>query len=151
PNGRPSLQQYSAADFLAFFAGFNAPKQLPTAYLYSDFSTGLLGLLLSGTAALDNHAVDMWFATLQQRLLEPLGMRSTYLYVPGGARRLPASGYQLAHAVPVVSNGAVSSYRMTSGGALYMTVPDVQVSGGPGGASATAALDNLQVVRLTPG
>jgi CubicO group peptidase (beta-lactamase class C family) len=146
PNDRPSLQQYSAADFLAFFASFTAPK-LPAAYLYSDFSTGLLGLLLSGSTALDNHSVDLWFT----RLLEPLGMRSTFLYVPAEARGRAASGYQLALALPVVSNGSVKSYDMISGGALYTAAPAVQVRGGPGGATATAKLDDGRVQSLTPG
>jgi CubicO group peptidase (beta-lactamase class C family) len=150
PNDRPSLQQYSAADFLAFFAGFAAPK-LPAAYLYSDFSTGLLGLLLSGSTALDNHAVDLWFATVRQRLLEPLGMRSTYLYVPAEARGRTASGYQLALALPVVSNGGVNNYDMISGGALYTAPPAVQVRGGPGGATAAAKLEDGHVASLTPG
>jgi CubicO group peptidase (beta-lactamase class C family) len=150
PNDRPSLQQYSAADFLAFFAGFTAPK-LPAAYLYSDYSTGLLGLLLSGATALDNHAVAMWFETVRQHLLEPLGMRSTFLYVPPEARGRTASGYQLALATPVVSNGTVNGYDMISGGALYTAAPAVQVRGGPGGATATAKVDDGHVTALTPG
>jgi CubicO group peptidase (beta-lactamase class C family) len=149
PNDRPSLQQYSAADFLTFFAGFT-PQKLPAPYLYSDFSTGLLRLLLSGSAALDNRAVDMWFEAVRQRLLEPLGMRSTFLYVPAEVRGRTASGYQLALAAPRITNGMVSDYSMTSGGALYTAVPAVQVSGGPGGATATANLEDGHVSSLTP-
>jgi hypothetical protein len=78
-------------------------------------------------------------------------MRSTFLYVPAEARARTASGYQLALAVPVISNGTVSNYEVISGGALYTAVPVVQVNGGPGGATAMATLDNGRVASLTPG
>jgi Beta-lactamase len=120
-------------------------------WLDSDFSTGLLGLLLSGSTALDNRAVDTWFEVERQRLLEPLGMRNTFLYVPAEVRGRTASGYQLALAAPLVTNGMVSDYSITSGGALYMAVPAVQVRGGPGGATATAKLEDCHVASLTPG
>ena len=154
PNTRPSMQLYDADDFLAYFQNFSAPAALPAAYDYSDFSTGLLGLLLGGTSALDNHAVEAWFASVKRQILDPLGMRSTYLYVPAEARGRTASGYQLAVALPVVSNGNIGGYTLVSHGALYTAMPKVQVTGGGRGAAATADLADGRVAELrvvTPG
>ena len=150
PNGRPSIQQYDAGDFLTYFRNFTAPS-LPAGYDYSDFSTGLLGLLLGGTSALDNHAVDAWFSSVEQRILDPLGMHSTFLYVPAGARGRVAGGYDLALAEATVSGGELSDYTMVSTGALYTMAPTVRVIGGPGGATATAELDGQHVKSLNPG
>ena len=47
PSARPSISDYGAADFLAFFQNYKEKVgSLPPPYKYSDFSTGLLGLLL---------------------------------------------------------------------------------------------------------
>jgi CubicO group peptidase (beta-lactamase class C family) len=162
PNGRPTIAQYTAQDFLAYiqasvpenyfnYAGAPSNQQpvavstLPAPYNYSDFSTGLLGLLLGSLPNLqiDNNAPDRWFKMVANNIAGPLGMQSTYLEVPPSAAGRASAGYDRALATATVSNGEVSSISVFNPGGPYTTAPNVQIVGGGGsGATATAVLDS---------
>jgi CubicO group peptidase (beta-lactamase class C family) len=161
PNGRPTIAQYTAQDFLAYiqasvpenYYGYaGAPNDppvpvstLPAPYNYSDFSIGLLGLLLGSLPNLqiDNNAPDRWFKMVANNITGPLAMRSTYLEVPSSASGRASAGYDRALATATVSNGEVSSISVFNHGGPYATAPNVQIVGGGGsGATATAVLDS---------
>lgn len=167
PSPRPTVQQYSAQDFVDFFRGtvpknYNLKKpkpvgKLPAPYFYSDFSTGLLGLLLgttSGTPVSDS-SLDGWLGEVGSRILDPLRMRSTYLEVPEivPARRI-AKGYSPAFATAAVGGGQVTEIDLLDGGGAYSTAPAVAITGGGGsGAKATATIENGRVtaIKVTAG
>jgi CubicO group peptidase (beta-lactamase class C family) len=146
PPDRPPVQCYGARDFLEFFQNtvpmnYNEtpPQKVnppPVPYFYSDFSTGLLGLLLGANGGqIDDHALDQWFTTLVNSLTGPLGMRSTYLTVPASAAPRIANGYDLAVATATVATqapntGRVTSIKVTNPGAHYSAPPQVQITGG---------------------
>jgi CubicO group peptidase (beta-lactamase class C family) len=94
---------------------------LPATYFYSDFSVGLLGLLLGSypNLPIDNHTLDRWFAMVENSLADPLGMRSTYLEVPSSEAWRVAGGDDRALATATVSNGLVASITVTSPGGSY--------------------------------
>ena len=95
PSPRPVPADYSAQAFAAFFRASLpsnyqlAPPQpvaaLPAPYYYSDFSTGLIGLLLGGASGerLSNTALRGWYRELDLRLLRPLG-HATHLPAAAG-------------------------------------------------------------------
>jgi CubicO group peptidase (beta-lactamase class C family) len=162
PTSRPKLTVYTARDFVKFFQGaiprdYQAKPHkpvytLPAPYNYSDFSVGLLGLLLGGDprARLTNAALDGWFGLISQRLLGPLHMDSTYLYVPSASQARVAPGYEPAIATPIVAQGRLSAINLVDGGLGYSQAPAVTISGGGGsGASATAAVASGKVTGFT--
>ena len=152
PSARPSIGEYGAADFLAFFQNYKEKvNSLPAPYEYSDYSTGLLGLLLGtrrGQPITDN-SVDGWYNEVNRRILRPLGMRSTFLDVPATDARRTANGYDLAIASAEVTGGAISQIDVLGGGKSYSAPPLVTVAGGGGsGATATAKLKNGAVDKI---
>jgi hypothetical protein len=124
---------------------FNLPPtpvtKLPAPYNYSDFSVGLLGLLLGGDGApLTNQALTAWTEKLQSELLDPLSMTSTYLF--GVPADQAVHGYDLATADATVEHHHISSINVLTSGSLYSSPPTVTIAGGGGvGASAIAELD----------
>lgn len=149
PAARPAVAAYGAADFAAYFqdavpANYNVdPAQpvanLPAPYFYSDFSIGMLGLLLAAPdRPLTDAALGDWYALVRRDILRPLGMRDTVLDVP--AKRLPrrVGGYQQAQATATVSAGEISGIAVVDGGGAYAGAPQVSIRGG-GGTGATAA------------
>ncbi|WP_041368184.1 serine hydrolase domain-containing protein [Methylocella silvestris] len=148
---RPPTSEYTAQDFLRYFQNaapqnFQPPppsvKALPAPYFYSDFTVGLLGLILgaSPNAPLSNAALKGWEGMLQKQILGPLNMRDTALYPPTSSSS--ALGYQQAIGAPVLVNGALSAINLVVAGAGYRSAadpPKVAISGGAGvGAQATA-------------
>jgi CubicO group peptidase (beta-lactamase class C family) len=165
PNGRPPIEQYTAADFAAFFRE-TVPRDynqtppvpvtsLPAPYFYSDYSVGLLGLLLaSRDAPLGNRDLTRWFNKVEHRILAKLGMQDTFLNVPPAQLPRRAGGYQQALARAEVSGGALTDITLISTGARYAQAPRVRVRGGGGtGAQATATLngDKVSAITLTNG
>lgn len=151
PSGRPTIEDYTGQDFAEYFQTavpmnfFNDPPTtvttLPAPYNYSDYSIGLLGLLLGDQpgAPLSNGALTGWFNEVQSEILTPLGMKSTYLF--GAKGGLIAAGYEPALATATVSNGSISAITVTSPGGLYGAAPRVKVVGGGGhGATAQASI-----------
>jgi CubicO group peptidase (beta-lactamase class C family) len=81
PSVDASLRDYNAKDFLAFFQNTvptnyqNSPPQpaasLPVPYFYSDYSIGLLGLLLGATPnrPIDDSTLAGWWSLNQRALL----------------------------------------------------------------------------------
>ncbi len=160
PSQRPPIEQYTARDFARFFThtttqNYNCTPPVkaapPVEYLYSDFSIGLLGLLLGSTPnhLIDNRALDGWWSLTQSRLLGTLHMDDTFLNVPPQKQALVAQGYELAGAQAIVSNGQIASVTVSEPGGGYTTVPIVTVSGGGGsGASLTATVEKGEVTGI---
>jgi CubicO group peptidase (beta-lactamase class C family) len=144
PSARPSIEQYTAQDFIRFFQHTTLPvTTLPAPYNYSDFSVGLLGLLLGDNGApLSNEALSGWFSELQSDLLDPLSMTNTYLF--GVPSSQAVVGYDPALATAIVKGGHISEVKVVSPGSLYSSPPTVTITGGGGvGASAVAKLNNF--------
>jgi CubicO group peptidase (beta-lactamase class C family) len=106
----------------------------------------LLGLILGGNpnVPLNNKALDGWISLLENRLLHPLGMNSTYLYPPPGGQTKVAHGYNQAVGSPVIANGHVIGINLEAAGSGYSASapPPVRIVGGGGtGAEASANVD----------
>lgn len=159
---RPTITEYDASDFVAFFRSYAPQDQLtppaitapPFPYFYSDYSTGLIGLLLGSdpNAPLENSALTGWETLLQQELLQRLLMRETSLEPPSSRAPLLAQGYQQALATAVVDDsGSITGFKLVSNGAAYEAAPAVQVIGGGGqGATALATVSNGKVTAVCP-
>jgi CubicO group peptidase (beta-lactamase class C family) len=154
PSADASLQDYNAKDFLAFFQSTvptnyqDTPPQpaasLPVPYFYSDYSIGLLGLLLGAAPnrPIDDSTLAGWWSLNQRALLDPLEMSSTYLFVPDPALPRLAQGYELAEADATVDAGQIAAITVTNAGGSYVEEPAVTIKGGGGsGAAAVATLD----------
>jgi CubicO group peptidase (beta-lactamase class C family) len=160
PSSRPTPGAYDAQTFLKFFQNTvpknyqaTPPKKvssLPAPYFYSDFSLGLLGLILGGNprVSLSNEVLGGWVKLLENRLLLPLGMRNTYLYpLPNNQGRL-ALGYDQAVATAVIAAGQVQEIKLEVPGSGYESPPKVSIKGGGGtGAEATAQVDSKGAVK----
>jgi hypothetical protein len=112
------------------------------------FSIGLLGLILGGNpnVPLNNEALDGWVSLLENRLLHPLGMNSTFLYPPPGGQ------IKVAQAPSVIENGQVTGITLVAPGSGYSASvpPQVRIVGGGGtGAEASATVENGTVTKLT--
>lgn len=150
PGSRPTPTNYNVYDFATFFRTTPPTNQNqannplvppPFPYFYSDFSTGLIGLLLGGNSdkPLSNQALQGWNNLLHTGLLQPLGMKHTWLRPPESATPLLALGYQQALATATVNaSGAITAFTVTDHGAAYYQPPRVTIAGG-GGTGATAA------------
>jgi CubicO group peptidase (beta-lactamase class C family) len=157
PSGRPSISEYSAQDFLDYFRGATPTNfqptcpamvtSLPACYFYSDYSIGLLGLLLGTPPGrpVSNDSLNVWLKEVQSRILHPLGMTSTYLYVPASVPQTRiANGYSPALASAQVQAGKVTGITLLEKGAAYSSPPAVTITGGLGsGATAIAVLDDF--------
>ena len=160
PNFRPTPRRYSAQDFAKFFRytlpmnfGQTPPvkaREVPTAYYYSNFSIGLIGLLLGSTPGrpLSNDALTGWHAELRRHILEPLGMGRTYLHAPDGLPDV-AQGYQPALATAEVDDGRIAAITLASSGGNYNSAPPVRIIGGGGaGAIARAHVEKGQLTDI---
>ncbi len=143
PNSRPTVTQYDAQDLAAFFRTFKTPGPPPNTYLYSDFSIGLLGLLLGAPPgqALSNTALTSWEKLLSTEILAPLKMTSTTVTLTPSEQKRLSPGYELAAGAALVSGGGVASIKVDHEGAGYTQAPSVTITGGGGtGAEAHAVL-----------
>ena len=151
PAPRPTIDAYGAARFVDFFRNTKPSAPLPAPYEYSDFSVGLLGLLLGSTPGtpLSDAALDRWYAGVRADLLQPLGMRHTYLFLPYPTPPL-ALGYDLALADATPNaQGQIQSVAVTNTGSGFTRAPAVRiVGGGGGGATATATLKEQAVTAI---
>ena len=161
PGSRPTPTNYTAHDFATFFRTTPPSNQNqannplaapPFPYFYSDFSTGLIGLLLGADPAkpLSNQALKGWRTLLQTELLQPLGLKRTTLYPPQSAAPLMAAGYQQALASATVDSntGAITGFTVTNHGAAYYQPPTVSITGGGGtGATAQAVISQANTVK----
>ncbi len=164
PSARPTIADYGADRFLGLFRNsipmdYDAtpPKPamgLPAPYFYSNYSTGLLGLLL-GTAAgkpATDASVDGWYNAVDQKILRPLGMTSTFLDVPAQDAGRVAGGYAPAIASAEVTGGRITAIQVLGGGDSYSTRPTVTIAGGGGnGATAIAKIKNHSVDAIDVG
>ncbi len=161
PSGRPTIGQYTAADLASYFRSV-VPRDftvsppvrsgLPAPYNYSNFSIGLLGLMLAAPPdePLDSADVHRWFEEVRAEILEPLGMRDTFLHVPRRAADRKAGGYNLAIARAKVADGVITDISIENRGAFYEQPPLVRIEGGGGSdATAVATLDGKAVGEIT--
>lgn len=153
---RPPQSVYTVADFLTFFQNtvpMNYKLQnpvplaaLPGPYLYSNFSIGLLGLILATPSGpIGSGAVDAWYNRVKADILTPLRMSSTYLNIPTSIpAENVAAGYSPAKATATVSGGEIASIELSKyKGHHYSSTPEVTISGGGGtGARAQAQIDS---------
>ena len=85
---------------------------LPTAYTYSDYSLGLLGLLLAGgSGPLANGDLNRWYRRIERQLTGPLGMERTFLKVPQAVTNR-SEGYVTVVAEAIATGGAVTAIRL---------------------------------------
>lgn len=153
---RPTLPHYGASDFLTLLRQTRLRNwqadppppvtALPAPYNYSNTSNALLGLILGKPAGepITNKSVNGWFEEVRTRILQPLGMRSTFLRVPEDARARVANGYSPAFGAATVVDGIITGVELQEAGAGYAAGPvGVTVEGGGSGAvlSATAGGD----------
>lgn len=146
---RPSISAWGVADFTSAIAALvptnynRKPPQasaLPAPYFYSDWSTGLLGLLVANDldASLPADAVENWENAVVQNIVTPLGMEDTYLFEPqpNQAPRV-VLGYEQATAEASVNSNRITSIKLNSAGGSYSSAPSVTIQQ-PGGSGATA-------------
>lgn len=146
---RPPISAWGVADFTGAIAelvplNYNKkppqPSGLPAPYFYSDWSTGLLGLLVANNldAPLPADAVERWEDAVEQNLVVPLGMQDTYLFDPQPAQApRVVLGYEQATAEAVVNSNRITSIKVNSAGGRYSAAPAVTIQQ-PGGSGATA-------------
>ena len=164
PNDRPTIEQYPAQSMARYFQAKNPMDfsgdepvralRLPAPYFYSNFSVGMLGLLMGGPAGqpITNDNIFGWFDAVKADVLQPLRMNDTVLYVPENAQASTVQGYNRATAHAVVSTGGgVSGVEVVNHGSYYGGgVPQVTISGGGGaGATAVARVMNGSVSGVT--
>jgi CubicO group peptidase (beta-lactamase class C family) len=116
--------------------------KLPAPWFYSNYSAALTGLLIGGKPGelLNNSAVRGWFGDVRRDILKPLGMDSTYLWVPASQSDREAGGYVPAVGTPVLANGQISAVNLVSAGDAYPVVPEVRVLGGGGTGAQVVAM-----------
>ncbi|MBL9129219.1 MAG: beta-lactamase family protein, partial [Verrucomicrobiales bacterium] len=105
---------YTLERFYSFLNGFNLPREPGLAWEYSNTGFGLLG------HALVVRSGKPYESLLRERVLEPLGMTSTFVDVPADDLDRVATGYSGVIARP--------SFRMPvleGAGALHSTVEDL--------------------------
>jgi CubicO group peptidase (beta-lactamase class C family) len=158
---RPSYLEWGVADFVSAISTLvpedysktkvGRPTTLPAPYTYSDFSTGILGLLVTNDLdqALPVDAVARWWTAIQENLVIPLGMTDTYVFEPSvnQASRL-VKGYRQATAVADVTAQRVVNISLTDRGTGYTSAPTVTIVSDVGsGATAQAILDAKGAIR----
>ncbi len=145
---RPPISVWGVSDFVTAISqlvpmNYNVNPQvavsLPAPYFYSDWSTGLLGLLVANSAnsALPADAVDKWFSLVQNGILTPLGLTNTYLFNPISTDNV-VLGYEQATGKAIVKFGRLSAVTIESSGGRYSSAPPVSIEQPGGGTGATA-------------
>ena len=163
---RPPISQWGVSQFVAAISqlvptNYNVfplmSVPLPAPYFYSDWSTGLLGLLVANVFAnseLPADAVDRWFSLVQTNIITPLGMTDTYLFDPSaGQANNVVQGYEQATGEAVVTAGRISAIALKSPGGLYSSAPTITIEGGGGtGVVAQAVMQvsagNMSVKKI---
>lgn len=105
---------YSVERFYDFLNGYVLPREPGLAWEYSNTGFGLLGHALAVRSGMSYEAL------LQERILGPLGMTSTFVDVPLGAAGEVATGYS-----GVVARPAFRMPGLEGAGALRSTVEDL--------------------------
>jgi len=92
-NFNPYLD-YTEDKLFAFLNNYNLPRDIGSQYEYSNLGMGLLGVLVS---RIDGK---LYRETVEQRILNPLGMNSTFLNSPGRNDKNIAQGYADTNLAP---------------------------------------------------
>jgi len=131
PNGhgnRPLIADWGVADFAQAIEQITPldynltppqPTSSPAPYFYSDWSTGILGLLIANNpnSALPVNAVDNWMTLVTNQWITPLGMNDTYLFNPRPSQsERVVLGYQRGTAQAEVKAGRIHSVKVLNGG-----------------------------------
>ena len=141
---RPPISVWGVSDFVTAISklvptnyNVNPPVavSLPTPYFCSDWSTGLLGLLVANSAGstLPADAVAIWFSLAT--ILTPLGLTDTYLSDPISSDNV-VLGYEQATGKAVVEFGRISGVTLESSGGRYASAPAVIIEQPGGGVGA---------------
>ncbi|MDX2080603.1 MAG: serine hydrolase domain-containing protein [Terrimicrobiaceae bacterium] len=167
---RPPIAEWGVQDFVTAISAlvpmnYNQRRpsatSLPAPYFYSDWSTGILGLLVTNdlSSPLPADAVDRWWQSVDQNIVSPLGMQDTYLSDPDSAKAArTVSGYEQPTAEAVVNAGRLVAVDLKTPGGRYADgeVPSVTITqSGATGAAAEAIMQgnapNRQVraIRVT--
>jgi CubicO group peptidase (beta-lactamase class C family) len=85
---------YTEDKLYAFLNGYTLTRDIGSQYEYSNLGMGLLGVLVG---RLDKRT---YRESIEQRILRPLGMKSTFLNTPGRTDKNSAVGYSNDKAVP---------------------------------------------------
>lgn len=85
---------YTEDKLYIFLNGYQLTRDIGSQYEYSNLGMGLLGVLVG---RLDNRT---YRESIEQRILKPLGMKSTFLNTPGRNDKNSAIGYSDDKAVP---------------------------------------------------
>ena len=151
---RPPIAEWGVSDFVEAISELSplnynvkppVSTTLPAPYFYSDWSTGLLGLLVTNPldSPLPEDAVNNWEQAIRQSIASPLGMTDTYVFAPeGGQADRVVKGYNQATGEAFVSGGRLTSIKLNTQGGNYASAPAVTISDLSGsGASAVAVME----------
>lgn len=159
---RPSINDWGVSPFVRaisllvpsdYTKKVPLPCNLPAPYFYSDWSTGLLGLLIANpNAPLPASAVTNWADLVESNIEEPLGMTDSYIIDTDLPEQLSnvVRGYVMVTASVSVVNLGIDKVALLSSGGGYTTAPTVTISqpGGGTGATARAVLDRGTVKKI---
>jgi CubicO group peptidase (beta-lactamase class C family) len=159
---RPCIHDWPVSEFVKAISSFVPkdytkkpiqPTSLPAPYKYSDFSTGILGLLVTNDLdkALPADAVERWWVAIRDNIVQPLGMTDTYVFDPS-AEQAPrvVRGYEQATLEPMVSAQRITGIKVVDPGTGYTTPPAIAiVQAGGSGATAKAVLVSGTVKAVT--
>ncbi len=102
PDGRNPFAGYDTADLYAFMKSWGVAKSPYAAFVYSNLGFGLLGQALASRAGVS-------YASLVNRIAEPLGMHDTRIDLPDEQRGRLIQGYNSLHAPErLVDRGALA-------------------------------------------
>ncbi len=106
---------YSVAQLYAFLSSYTLPRDPGTRYEYSNTGMGLLGHVLALRAG------KPYFTLLRERVLEPLGMRDTWITIP--AERI--ARFAVPHTADLDVDNAWDLPTFAGAGALRSTSNDM--------------------------
>ena len=112
---RNPYAHYARSDLLAYLEQYRPAAAAPHAPVYSNLGMGVLGEALACRAGLGYGDL------LHQRVLKPLGMRSTFVVVPPARRVLLATGHNAL--LDPVSHWDLPAFA--GAGALYSSANDM--------------------------
>ena len=115
------FKQYSMQQFYDWLRSIKITEKPGTAYLYSNIGTGLLGQLLARKAGKSFESL------LQERILDPLKMDSTFFLPPERLKKHMALGHHNNREEALDKSHEYYPDIMIPAGALYSSAHDLQI------------------------